>query len=126
MSKPTTARAATVEYDLATSPMDVNVARIINLQDRLETAEANVEFMSGGIDHHTRRIKELEATIKELKAQLADCRRLLKMTICPNDLCDNKGTVCLGEYQHDNGEVEAHLEQCQFCDERDQAIQEQE
>jgi hypothetical protein len=42
---------------------------------------------------------------------------------CPNPDCDGKGTVCLGEYQHDSrfpydGQAEAHLEQCQWCDEK--------
>lgn len=51
-----------------------------------------------------KRIKELES--------------LLRIAKCPDSNCDGKGTICLGEYQHENGEIEIHLEQCQWCDKR--------
>jgi hypothetical protein len=58
---------------------------------------------------------------KELEAQLKAVRELLSVATCPDPNCDKKGTVCLGEYQHESGEVEQHLEQCQWCAERDRA-----
>jgi hypothetical protein len=55
------------------------------------------------------------------EAQLKAVRELLSVATCPDPNCDKKGTVCLGEYQHESGEVEQHLEQCRWCAERDKA-----
>lgn len=54
--------------------------------------------------------------------ELARLKDLLQIARCPDPNCDGKGTVVLGEYQHNSGEVEPHLEQCQWCAERDSAL----
>ena len=90
------------------------------------------------------RIAELEAENKRLHRSLNDCEQrrrkwqekaeqalydgvdglegLLRIAKCPDAGCDGKGTVCRGEYQHENGEIEFDLSQCQWCDEREQAL----
>ena len=64
--------------------------------------------IADALEAKDQRIKRLEA--------------LLKVAKCPDPGCDGKGTVCRGEYQHENGEVEYDLEQCRWCDERDAAL----
>jgi hypothetical protein len=51
-------------------------------------------------------------------AEIERLRDLLKIAKCPNANCDNNGTICNGEYDHGNGEIEYDLEQCEWCDER--------
>ena len=68
------------------------------------------------------KLDEYEENTEILLDRLDEFSRLLKVAKCPDDNCDGNGTVLLGEYQHDNGEIEQHLEQCQWCCERDAAL----
>ena len=58
---------------------------------------------------------ELHKQIKELKEKVDELKELLKVSICPNKRCVD-GTIEVGNY------IEQGLEQCQFCDERKQAL----
>jgi hypothetical protein len=40
---------------------------------------------------------------------------------CPDPNCDGKGTICLGAHDHGDGDIEYQLEQCRYCDERQEA-----
>lgn len=61
-------------------------------------------------------------TVEELESEIERLEALLRAAKCPDPGCDGKGTVCRGEYQYENGAVEYDLVQCQWCDERDAAL----
>ena len=56
-------------------------------------------------------------SLRELRKELCQTRRLLVLSRCPDEDCDGKGFTVVPD-----GDGEAMQQQCQWCDERSALI----
>ena len=82
--------------------------------------EAHIEILKGNLAEYMDLLGDTLDKLKAERAIVGQVEKLLHYTKCPDPNCDGKGTVCDGKYQHENGEIEYNLHQCQWCDEKDQ------
>ena len=59
---------------------------------------------------------------ERLTAEGGIMRGLLRAAVCPDSNCNKSGTVCLGVHEHESGELEYDIHQCEWCDRRKIAV----